>query len=169
MRLTEAACSVRSKVINPISTRVGSTTRLKTKKAVPRWESCPTRARATNALETAPTKSEARPFASAVALARAVCKLRCSVVMIVTSWEESSTGNGLLCCSMGIFSFQGGTLPLICRKSDPSPSLSFIRLATCFELFLSFYLIHTEPSFQRKGPPSFSWLKAHLFAAEREG
>src|SRR6266699_4663478 len=48
--------STRSNVISPITQRAAMTTRLNMKKAVPRWETCPTKARAINPLETVPTK-----------------------------------------------------------------------------------------------------------------
>ena len=61
----QLSCRARSNVLSPMKMRVGSTTRLNTKKAVPRWESCATKVRAIKVLDTAPTKRPARPLTSA--------------------------------------------------------------------------------------------------------
>src|SRR5438034_3054067 len=63
-------CSTRSKVIRPIKKSEGSSTRLNTKKAVPMRETCPVKAMAIKAPETAPIKRVQRPLASATVIDR---------------------------------------------------------------------------------------------------
>jgi hypothetical protein len=62
--------STRSNVISPITQRTAMTTRPNTKNAVPRWETCPTKARASNPLETATTNMLERMMAKSCMSAR---------------------------------------------------------------------------------------------------
>ena len=62
--------SMRSNVISPITQRAAMTTMPNTKKAVPRWDTCPTKARAINPLETATTNRLERMIAKSCMAAR---------------------------------------------------------------------------------------------------
>src|SRR2546429_5980787 len=83
-------------------------------------------------------------------------------------FSEFPKGSCLFCCcSICICSFQDGTLPLHSERVIP---LLLVQQSSSMLWTVPLILSHinVEPSFQLKGPPSFSYLKCHLFAADRE-
>src|SRR5215217_3685892 len=73
-------CRTRTKVTSPRKNTAGRTVRATTKKTSPNGDRWATRARATRVLDSAPTYRAVRPLPSLTATARAVCRVKCSVV-----------------------------------------------------------------------------------------
>ena len=119
------------------------TTRLNMKKAVPRWETCPTKARAINPLETVPTKRLERH-------AQVVVFRRHDRDQLRGKLQARVFGRVLFHLSLLLSSDE--LVPFI--EEERSPGCSWRGSPTSFEPFLSFYLtLHAEPAYQNRFLP----------------
>ena len=87
------ACNARWKVTSPRKHSTGNSTNPNVYNAA--CDVCPANAKATNPADTDPRNTLARPLVSEIVAARAVWRLKCSVVRMVTAaWGLSRTASG---------------------------------------------------------------------------
>ena len=100
-------CSTRSNVTRPRKDSTGNSTRPNVSSVL--RDVCPANASATRPADTAPRKMLVRPLDSEMVADRAVCRLKCSVVMIVTA-ACGFSGSDSYGCFMAPILADGGPL-----------------------------------------------------------